>query len=70
VVNNEVLLLKCCNVIWKGLFLQDKGSGGKHLKKEKKLTNIGIEVALLIIVDFSRILEFVALVSDLGFLIK
>jgi len=36
--------------------LQDKGSGGKHVKKEKKLTNLGIEVFLLNIVGFCGIL--------------
>jgi len=51
------------NVLRKSLFLQDKGSGGKHVKKEKKLTNIGIEGALLIIIYFPGILEFVPLSS-------
>lgn len=52
---------KYFNVIWKAPFLQDKGSGVKHVKKEKKLTNIGIKVALLIMVEFFGILESMTL---------
>jgi hypothetical protein len=36
----------------KALSLQEKSSGGKHVKKEKKLTNIGIEDALHFVIGF------------------
>jgi hypothetical protein len=47
----------------KAISLQEKGSGGKHVKKEKKLTNIGIEDLLHFLIVFCnlRSLEIMAL---------